>query len=73
MQVHPEWNAINTDAVDALLIVFSFDSLTSSHPVYVPIDQANKISQIFDTISYKKGEYSFRSITVRNAMQNSCL
>ncbi|PSN50099.1 hypothetical protein C0J52_04710, partial [Blattella germanica] len=56
-KLHPEWKVDESDAVNGLLTVFSFDALTSSHPVFVTIDHPSKIGQIFDTISYKKGPF----------------
>uniref|UniRef100_A0A1B6D6B8 Aminopeptidase n=1 Tax=Clastoptera arizonana TaxID=38151 RepID=A0A1B6D6B8_9HEMI len=56
----PEWNSLASNAVDYMLIVFSFDALKTSHPVSVPIGHPTEISQIFDTISYKKGAYLLR-------------
>lgn len=52
----PEWNSLDASALDDLLNVFSLDSLKSSHPVSVPIEHPREISQIFDAISYDKGE-----------------
>ncbi len=34
--------------------VFRYDSLSSSHPVYVPVSHPDEISQIFDKVSYLK-------------------
>ncbi|KAJ9591527.1 hypothetical protein L9F63_001881 [Diploptera punctata] len=62
--VNPEWNALDIDAVGNMLTVFAFDSLNSSHPVFVPIDQPSKIQQIFDAISYKKGSFLLRMMSL---------
>ena len=35
-----------------------FDSLTSSHPVYVPVKDPKEISEIFDKISYDKVKWN---------------
>lgn len=58
----PEWNSLDESALHNLLNVLSLDSLKSSHPVSVPIEHPREISQIFDAISYDKGE---RNCTVR--------
>ena len=34
--------------------VFNFDGLISSHPLYVPVNHPDEISEIFDRISYAK-------------------
>ncbi|XP_075230709.1 aminopeptidase N-like [Lycorma delicatula] len=62
--VFPEWNSLNSVAVDNMLVVFSLDSLKSSHPVSVTIGNPNEIAQIFDTISYKKGSYLLRMMNL---------
>nr|XP_022919862.1 aminopeptidase N-like [Onthophagus taurus] len=53
----PEWKSLQEETVDNLLAVLNFDALQSSHPVSVPIGNPKEISEIFDTISYKKGSY----------------
>lgn len=60
----PEWNSLDSVAVDNLLIVYALDSLKSSHPVSVTIVNPNEIAQIFDTISYKKGSYLLRMMNL---------
>ena len=40
---------------DYLYEAFSLDSLESSHPISVVVNNPDQISEIFDTISYKKG------------------
>ena len=37
-----------------LLDVLKIDSLSSSHPIYVPVSHPDEINQIFDSISYGK-------------------
>ena len=34
--------------------VFTVDSLSSSHPLYVPVKHPDQINEIFDKISYLK-------------------
>ena len=38
--------------------VFNFDGLISSHPLYVPVNHPDEISEIFDRISYAKVIYA---------------
>lgn len=40
--------------------IFKFDALKASHPVSVEIGHPNKISEIFDAISYSKGSVIIR-------------
>ncbi|GLV42082.1 uncharacterized protein CBL_04959 [Carabus blaptoides fortunei] len=56
----PNWNSLNEEALNNLLSVYYLDSLKSSHPVSVPINNPNDIREIFDVISYKKGSFLIR-------------
>nr|XP_026494516.1 aminopeptidase N-like [Vanessa tameamea] len=58
--VEPTWHADRLYAVDNTLAVLALDALQSSHPVSVPIDDPKRISEIFDTISYRKGSTVIR-------------
>ncbi|XP_050303200.1 aminopeptidase N-like [Anthonomus grandis grandis] len=60
----PEWNSLEEEGANAMLAVFSFDSLKSSHPVSVPIGDPKEIDEIFDTISYKKGSSILRMMSL---------
>ncbi|XP_015838559.2 aminopeptidase N isoform X1 [Tribolium castaneum] len=62
--LYPEWKSFEDDAVNNILSVFSFDSLRTSHPVSVPIGHPNQIDEIFDTISYKKGSFLIRMMSL---------
>ncbi|XP_046380097.2 aminopeptidase N-like [Haliotis rufescens] len=53
--VHPDWKMFEQFVVEDLQDVFDFDSLISSHPVYVPVAHPDEINEIFDRISYAKG------------------
>ena len=59
LQLFPEWGYLKESVLDFARFVFDFDSLVSSHPVSKEIGHPNEISQIFDTISYKKGNCIF--------------
>lgn len=61
--VQPEWKPEQSDAVSSYASVLALDALTTSHPVSVPIDDPNRISEIFDEISYRKGSYLIRMMT----------
>uniref|UniRef100_A0A224XI48 Aminopeptidase n=1 Tax=Panstrongylus lignarius TaxID=156445 RepID=A0A224XI48_9HEMI len=54
-KVFPEWNYIEEDIVDSIEVVYELDSLKTSHQISKEIGNPNEISQIFDTISYRKG------------------
>lgn len=53
--VHSEWKMLEQFLSEELHPVLELDSLKSSHPVSVPVNDPDEISEIFDTISYAKG------------------
>lgn len=53
--VHPTWKVLDQFVVIELHNVFEMDSLESSHPVSVVVDNPAQINEIFDRISYAKG------------------
>lgn len=56
MQVEPSWKVMEQFVLNEVQIVFDLDSLESSHPISIPVGHPDEISQIFDRISYAKGE-----------------
>ncbi|XP_063912519.1 aminopeptidase N-like isoform X2 [Zophobas morio] len=62
--LYPSWKSFEEEAVNNILNVFAFDSLRTSHPVSVPIGHPNEIDEIFDTISYKKGSFLIRMMSL---------
>ncbi|CAG9794645.1 unnamed protein product [Diatraea saccharalis] len=62
--VEPNWRADRSYAVENIMSILKLDALESSHPVSVPIDDPKRISEIFDTISYKKGSTLIRMMTM---------
>ncbi|RZC35732.1 aminopeptidase N-like [Asbolus verrucosus] len=62
--VFPRWNALEGSVVNNILSLFTFDALKSSHPVSVTVGHPNEIDEIFDTISYKKGSYLLRMMSL---------
>ena len=51
----PGWAMMDQFWANVLLPALKLDSLASSHPVSVPVNDPKEIEAIFDTISYKKG------------------
>ena len=47
--------------VEELQPVFTEDALGTSHPVRVPVGAPSEINEIFDSISYEKVTFSFKS------------
>ncbi|KAG9033193.1 Aminopeptidase 2 mitochondrial [Tulasnella sp. JGI-2019a] len=53
-KVFPEWR-VDSDFINAHLgRALDLDSVRSSHPIEVPVPDANQINQIFDALSYSK-------------------
>ena len=66
MQLAPQYRYGCLQALD-FLGVMDADSLPSSHPISVQVDHPNQIAEIFDSISYRKGNL----IDARNGCENS--
>ncbi|KAJ0170678.1 hypothetical protein K1T71_013450 [Dendrolimus kikuchii] len=62
--VEPSWKALNLEAVQSMQSVWDLDSLESSHPVSVPLENPKRINEIFDAISYQKGAILIRMMTM---------
>ena len=60
---YPEWKVWETYVTDNLQGALGLDSLRSSHPIEVPVQRADDINQIFDSISYAKGSSVLRMIS----------
>lgn len=63
--LHPDWNAFEEESLENIISVFALDSLTSSHPVSVHVENPSQITNIFDRISYDKGVFNYRLLTIR--------
>lgn len=59
--VHPDWKMFD-QFTGELFDAFEFDSVKSSHPIYVPVENPDQINEIFDKISYAKGGCVIRMI-----------
>ena len=55
-QVEPDWLIIDQFVVSEVQMVFGLDALQSSHPVSIEVGNPDEINEIFDRISYAKGE-----------------
>ncbi|XP_037950077.1 aminopeptidase N-like [Teleopsis dalmanni] len=58
--ISPEWKSLIEESVDNTLAIFKVDALKTSHPISQPIHHVSQISEIFDSISYKKGSAVLR-------------
>ncbi|KAF9421334.1 Aminopeptidase 2 mitochondrial [Podila epigama] len=62
-EMFPEWD-IWSEFVKRIQEVLKHDSLRTSHPVEVGVENPNEITQIFDEISYMKGASVLRMLSV---------
>ncbi|XP_052090870.1 uncharacterized protein LOC127727793 [Mytilus californianus] len=60
--VHPDWKMFDLFPIGDMYDAFEFDSVKSSHPIYVPVENPDQINEIFDKISYSKGGSVIRMI-----------
>ncbi|CCE83180.1 Piso0_003752 [Millerozyma farinosa CBS 7064] len=58
----PEWKVWESYVSVTLQDALSLDALRSSHPIEVPVQRADEINQIFDSISYAKGSSVLKMI-----------
>lgn len=59
---HPEWDVWSQFVSESMQSAFTRDSLRSSHPIEVPVNNALDVDQIFDDISYNKGSSVIRML-----------
>jgi len=57
--LHPEWRDLDFFYVQNLGVL-DLDSLETSHPISVEVNDPNEINAIFDAISYDKGSSMIR-------------
>ncbi|XP_019622952.1 PREDICTED: aminopeptidase Ey-like isoform X1 [Branchiostoma belcheri] len=62
-QAEPDWMLEDQFLIADLHPVFALDSLSTSHPISLPVNHPDEISQIFDTISYSKGASIIRMMS----------
>ncbi|XP_053377176.1 aminopeptidase N-like isoform X1 [Mercenaria mercenaria] len=74
--LYPDWKMFEQFVAHTTHAAFEFDSLVSSHPIYVPVENPDEIHEIFDSISYDKGGSVIRMIrfvlgeeTFKNGLQ----
>mmetsp|Transcript_85496 Transcript_85496/g.147813 ORF Transcript_85496/g.147813 Transcript_85496/m.147813 type:complete len:889 (-) Transcript_85496:87-2753(-) len=61
-KLHPEWNIWETYVGVEQQRALQLDALRSSHPIQVPIKEAEEVEEVFDAISYCKGGSVVRMI-----------
>ncbi len=60
--IFPAWNIWEEFTQGDMGAALSLDALKSSHPIEVPIEDAHKIDEIFDNITYMKGASVIRML-----------
>src|SRR3989344_1648077 len=60
--IFPEWQIWKQFVSRELGIALRLDSLATTHPIEVPVNHPNEISEIFDAVSYSKGAVVIRMI-----------
>ncbi|XP_058129124.1 aminopeptidase A-like [Anopheles ziemanni] len=58
----PEWGIEEQFLIDDLHGVLNLDATLGSHPIVVPVESPNQITEIFDTITYSKGASVIRML-----------
>ncbi|RXG67081.1 Aminopeptidase N [Armadillidium vulgare] len=53
--VEPNWKMMDYSVRESMYEALKADSLLSSHPINVEVNNPDRISEIFDSISYNKG------------------
>jgi len=53
-RMFPEWRVYTSFYADHTEAALSLDAKRSSHPIQVPIPDANEINQYFDSLTYSK-------------------
>uniref|UniRef100_A0A1I8IA71 Aminopeptidase n=1 Tax=Macrostomum lignano TaxID=282301 RepID=A0A1I8IA71_9PLAT len=61
-QLHPDWDIDAQFVVETQMVAFYSDSKGSSHPIYMEVQNPGQITEIFDTITYRKGAAVLRML-----------
>lgn len=64
--MEPSWRIPEQFVVEELQQVFLLDVYKSSHPISVEVNHPKEIDEIFDDISYGKGEIDERFYMMSN-------
>lgn len=59
LEVEPEFGMMEQVVINDIQDVFGIDALESSHPISVEVNDPNEINELFDSISYGKGNFCF--------------
>eukprot|EP00398_MALV-I-01_sp_L67-1_P000642 gene642-209_t len=60
--LNPEWKVWEEYVANKGAAAFNTDALRSSHPIRAPLDSASKAEEIFDAITYYKGQAVIRMV-----------
>lgn len=56
LQIEPKWNTEEQFVYNSVQNVFLMDSLKSTHSISAHVSNPEEINELFDSISYKKGD-----------------
>uniref|UniRef100_A0A182P2X3 glutamyl aminopeptidase n=1 Tax=Anopheles epiroticus TaxID=199890 RepID=A0A182P2X3_9DIPT len=59
---YPDWGIEEQFIIDDLHGVLNLDATLGSHPIVMPVENPNQITEIFDTITYSKGASVIRML-----------
>lgn len=68
--VQPDWNMKAQFLTEDMQLVMSQDATLSSHPIVVPVEHPDQITEVFDIISYSKGASVLRMLESVLGMEN---
>ena len=57
-KVYPDWEIMSQFAVKSVLPAMTFDSFNHTHPLSRAVTNSRQIAEMFDSISYEKGEHN---------------
>jgi aminopeptidase N len=61
LQVEPGWKVMDLFVIDEVHNVLALDALETSHPISIVVGHPDEINEIFDRISYGKGNKIFKA------------
>jgi len=59
--LYPEFEVFDRFCADTVIPALGMDALRNSHPIEMPLNESSEISQVFDKITYCKGERDWKS------------
>lgn len=73
LQVEPKWKMDEQFICAGIQSVFLMDSLKSTHPISARVSRPEEINELFDRISYDKGDLTSFALFVKIALLMSAI